>query len=202
MDPLRDRCDVDLTRHIVSADVHSVPHSASSFDPSSLFFPFTDSGFSSLSAPTPLACFSALLSSSLSVASASSSSFSSSTVPTFSLTLVVPSVLSTLLPSPPPLPLTSSVSVASLPGFASSFASLPVASASCFPPPISSAPPLPWGSLPFSSVSSLFSGSSLPVSPSSSSFSSNQYFALHQAGVLGLSAEYQALDRWYVASRG
>ena len=89
LDQLRDRGDVGFTRHIVSADVHSVPRSASSFDPSSLLFPFSDSGFSSLSAPPPFASFTASLSSSLSVASASSSSFSSSTVPTFSLLSVV-----------------------------------------------------------------------------------------------------------------
>ena len=126
MDQLHDRGDIGFTRHIVSARSAS----ASSFDPSSLLFPFSDSGFSSLSAPTPLASFSASLSSPLSVASASSSSISSSTVPIFSLPSVVPSVLSTPLPLAPPLPPPTSFSVAPPPGFASSFASLLVASAS------------------------------------------------------------------------
>ena len=46
-DQLRDRGDVGLTQHVVSADVHSVPRCVSSFNPSSLLFPFSHSGFSS-----------------------------------------------------------------------------------------------------------------------------------------------------------
>ena len=51
---LCDRGDSGLTQHVVSADVHGVPHSMSTFDPSSLLFPFSDSGFSSLLACPPL----------------------------------------------------------------------------------------------------------------------------------------------------
>ena len=103
LDQLRDRGDLGLTSHIVSADVHSVPRSFASFDPSSLLFPRSDSGFSSLSAPPPLSSFLASLSPSFSVAS----TFSSSTVSLYSLPSAVPSVLAPPLPSAP-LPLSSS----------------------------------------------------------------------------------------------
>ena len=204
LDQLRDRGDIGLTSHIVSADVHSVPRSFASFDPS-LLFPCSDSGFPSLSAPPPLSSFSASLSSSFSVASTfSSSALSSSTVPLYSLPSVVPSVLA------PSLPLSSSsFSVAPPPGFASaspsvSSASLLGASAPSFPSSSSSAPPsFSRGSLPFSASSSLSSSASVPFSSSSSSaISPSQDFASFQASLLGLSAGYQALGHWYVSSGG
>ena len=84
-DQLRDRGDIGLTQHVISADVHSVPRSVSSFDPSSLLFPFSDSGFSSLSAPAPpVSSFSSSSSSSFSMTSAPSFA-PPSTVPVFSL---------------------------------------------------------------------------------------------------------------------
>ena len=39
-DQLRDRGDVGLTQHVVLADIHSVPRSVSSFNPSSLLSSF------------------------------------------------------------------------------------------------------------------------------------------------------------------
>ena len=62
-DQLRDRGDLGFTRHVVSADIHHVPRSVSSFDLSSLLFPFSDSSFASLSSsvPLPLCSFSASL---------------------------------------------------------------------------------------------------------------------------------------------
>ena len=207
LDQLRDRGDVGLTSHIVSADVHSVPCSFASFDHSSLLFPCSDSGFSSLSAPPPLSSFSASLSSFFSVASTfSSSALSSSTVPLYSLPSVVPSVLASPLPSASSLSLSSSsFSVAPPPGFTSaspsfSSASLPGASApSCLSSSASAPPFFSWGSLPFSASSSL--SSSVPFSSSSSSaISPPQNFASFQASMLGLSAGYQALGRWYVSS--
>ena len=205
-DQLRDRGDLGFTCHIVSADVH-VPRSLSSFDPTSLLFPFSDSGFSSLSslAPPPLSSFSISLSSSFSVAS-------SSTVPIFSLPSVVPSVLSTTLPSAPPLPPSSSFSVGPPLGFSSSgsypsSASFLASSAPSFPPtplstPLSSAPATSWGALPFSSTSSVPSSSDVRPVSSSSTSSPSLDFAAYQANVLGLLAEYQAFGRWYFASGG
>ena len=60
-DRLRDRGDVSLTQHVVSADIHSVPRSVSSFDSTSLLFPFSDSGFSSFSTSAPVSSFFLLL---------------------------------------------------------------------------------------------------------------------------------------------
>ena len=197
-DQLRDRGDVGFTRHIVSADVHHVPRSLSSFDPTSLLFPFSDSGFSlSSSTPPSLSSFLTSLSSSFSVAS--STSLSSSMVPICSLPSVVPSILSTSLPSSPPLPHSSSFSVGPPLGFSSgsypSCASFLASSAPSFPraplsTPLSSAPATSLGALPFSSASSVPSSSS-PLD-----------FVAYRANVLGLSAEYQALGRWYFASGG
>ena len=202
-DQLRDCSDLGFTRHIVSADVHNVPRSLSSFDPSSLLFPFSDSGFSSLSssAPPPLSSFSASLFSSFSVASTPSLASSSSTVPIFSLPSVVLSVLSAPLPSAPPLPPSSSFSVAPPPGFFSSVSypssSFLVSSSPSFPPatfatPLSSAPPPSWGSLPFSSSVSVSSSSDVRPVSSSSASSPSLDFAAYQANVVGLSTEYQA----------
>ena len=97
-DQLRDRSDVGFTQH-VSADIHSVPRSVSSFDPTTLLFPFSDSGFSSLSASAPpLSSFSSSVSSSFSVVSAPSFA-PPPTVPIYFLPSVVPSVLSAPRPS-------------------------------------------------------------------------------------------------------
>ena len=174
-DPLSGRQDqlrdLGFTRHIVSADVHSIPRSISSFDPS-LLFPFSDSGFSSLSssAPPPLSSFSATLSSSFSVASAPSLP-STSTVSISSLPSVVPSILSAPLPSAPP---PSSFAVAPRPGFSSSVSypsssflffsstSFPTAA---FAAPFSCAPAPSRSSLPFSSSAPVSSFSEVrPVS--------------------------------------
>ena len=94
IDQLQERGESGSTQHVISADIHSVPRSVSAFDPSSLLFPFSDSGLSSLPPSTPsLPSFS----------SSVSASSLSSTVPLFSLPSVVPSVLSTpYVPFPPP----------------------------------------------------------------------------------------------------
>ena len=197
-DQLRDRGDLGFTRHIVSADVHSIPRSISSFDPS-LLFPFSDSGFSSLSssAAPPLSSFS--------VASAPSLP-STSTVPISSLPSVVPSILSAPLPSAPP---PSSFAVAPHPGFSSSVSypsssflffsstSFPTAA---FAAPFSCAPAPSRSSLPFSSSAPVSSFSEVRPVSSFSSASSPLDFVAYQANVLGLSAEYQALGRWYLSS--
>ena len=73
-----------FTQHVVSADIHAVPHAVSSFDPSSLLFPFSDSGFSSLSSHPPLS-----LPSSSAPSLPSFSSAPPSPVPLFSLPSVV-----------------------------------------------------------------------------------------------------------------
>ena len=134
----------------------------------------------------------------------------SAPLPLFTLPSVVPSVLSlsssSLAPSfplqLPPHP------------FYATAAPLPLFSAPLRPPPGYSAPrslpqaPLssaPLVSAPVSSVSSaplLSSCGFPPVSSSSWSSSMVGDLADFQARVLGLSAEYQALGPWFVASRG
>ena len=74
---------------MVSVDFHDVPKSVASFDPTSLFFPFSDSGVSSLSSFTPSSLPAA--SSLFSLPPASSAPLT--TVPLFSFPSVVPSVL-------------------------------------------------------------------------------------------------------------
>ena len=195
-DQLRDCGDIGLTQHVVSADVHGVPRSVSSFDPSSLLFPLSDSGFSSLSASAPpLSSFSA--SSSFSVSSTPSFT-PPPTVPIFSLPSVVPSVLSaptlpssSSFPSGPPLVYSSSLPPFSLPSSVPSFPG-PLPSSSSFPVAVSSSS---WFPLPPSSSAAPASSSVLP--PVSSSSAPSVDFAASQAGVLGLSDEYQALGRWY-----
>ena len=81
---LRSRGVSGFTHHVVSADVHDVPKSVSSFDPTSLLFPFSDSGFSSRSSLPPFSS-----QSSLPVTSAAPLT----SVPLLSLPAVVPSVL-------------------------------------------------------------------------------------------------------------
>ena len=170
-DQLRSRGVSGFTQHVISADVHDVPHSVSSFDPTSLLFPFSDSGFSSLSSHPPPSIPLSSFTSSL----PSFSSAPSSTLPLFSLPSVVPSLLpfpstvsapssssapSSFAPFPSPLPLGSFSLAPSLPLSAPPLVSLstpsssfPVASA---PAPrsswLSSLPQLrlpPPGSLPF-----------------------------------------------------
>ena len=150
-DQLRVRGDVGLTQHVVSADIHSVPRSVSSFDPTALFFPFSDSGFFSLSAlAPPLPSFSSSVSSSFSVVSAPFLA-TPSTVPLFSLPSVVPSVLSA------PLPLSPSFPPGPPPGFSSSS----VSSFSSSLPPSSASSFLPWPSSASSSSSSAWPSLSL-----------------------------------------
>ena len=209
-DQLRDCGDVGFTQHVVS-DVHSVPHSVSSFNPSSLLFPFSDSDFSSLSTSAPpLSSF--YVSSSSSVPSAPSMA-TPSTVPIFSLPSVVHSILSA-----PPLP--SSFSFLAGPPFVSSSLPSTLLFSSLLSPFFSSRfliflffcshflLPCVLFLLLLVFFYSFFRGSGL----SSSSFfpqastSSSSYpvgdFASYQGRVLGLSDEYQALGRWYFASGG
>ena len=169
----------------------------SSFNPSSLLFPLADSGVYSFSSSLPLST----------LVSSSSSSFGLLTVapgppsvPIFSLhsaSSLAPSSLLTFpsasLPPPAPLSVYSS----------SSFAPLLLTPSSAFPSSASTLRP----SFRFSSSSSALS-SGAPVAPPSSSTlppsssSSPGDFAPFQASGLGLSAEYQALGRWFVASGG
>ena len=217
-------------------DVRNVaPSPSASFNPTSLLFPLSDSGFASLPSVPFLSppAFSLPLSS-----SSSASSFSSLTpsapLPLFTLPSVVPSVIS----------LSSSSSVPSfpLPQFStpvypsaappSSSAPLPSFSAPPFslitvrpPPGLSAHPSFPQASLSsisvasilsvsaVSSVPSLSSGGAPPGYPLVSTLSSSSVssysssspvgdLADFQARVSGLSAEYQSLGRWFVASGG
>ena len=193
-----------FTQHIVSADVHDVPRSVSSaFDPSSLLFPFLDSGFSSLSSHPPLS-----LPSSSATASLPSFSAPASTLPLLLLPSVVPSVLSipsaisvpsSFAPFPSPLPSGSFSSAPPLRPSAPPLVSL--SAPSSFPPVSAPAPPAPGSSW----LSSLLPPSSPDPSSGVSSFSSaspSDDFAAVQARVLGLSAEYQAVARWFFALGG
>ena len=200
-DQLRDRSDVGLAQHVVSADVRSVLRFVSSFVPESLLFAFSDSVFSffSSSAP-PASSFSS--SSSLSVTSAPSFA-TPSTVPVYSLPSVVPSLLYTPLPSARPLPSSSSFLSGPPPGFPPMVSYLPSSSpspfTSSFCPVASSSSSSSWFSVP---PSSAVSASSVLPPVSSSPSSPLLDFVSYQARVLGLSDEYQALGRWYFASRG
>ena len=172
---------------------------ASVLSPGSLLFPFSDSGFASLSSasfpssslslslPSP-ATSSSWPSSSLSSAPPLSSSYSF--LPYFfgASSSVPPRPSSSLFPPPGFPPLVSSSSPAPL-------------SSSSFPlhPP----PPSVSFSIPAVSSSSYGVPSSVPpVSSSFSSASSFLDFAAYQPSVLGLSREYQALARWYPGSGG
>ena len=131
-----------------------------------------------------------------------------STLPIFSLPSVVPSVLSVSSAPPsssysfPVVPSTPFPPSAPLPSFSSASSLAPPfsASSSFFPSSDSNLPP----SFQFSSSSS----SGAPLAPPSSSAlppassSSLRDFASFQASVWGLSAEYQALGCWFVASGG
>ena len=200
-DQLRSRGMSGFTQHIVSTDIHDVPHSVSSaFDPS-LLFPFSDSGFSSLSSHPPLSLPSSFTAAYL----PSFSSAPTSTLPLFSLPSVVPSVISipssvsapsfssapsSFAPFPSPLPSRSFSSAPSLRPSAPPLVSL--SAPSSFPPVSAPAPP----ALSSSWLSSFPPPSAPNPSSGVSSFSSASPlddFAAVQARVLGLSAEYQAV---------
>ena len=201
--------------NISSANVATV---ALVFSPGSLLFPFSDSGFASLSAfsssrpfdlpppPPPLSSSVALSSSSISALA--SSSFSSSLPPT-------PSFPSQLGPLPPSSSFPSSSS------FSASAALLPPPGFPPLPPGFAPLPPplsTPLSSSSFPSASAFPSlSSSLPphcvsfsagVSPPvlSASSASSSFppldFASYQASMLGLSQDYQSLARWYSLSGG
>ena len=197
---------------------------ASALSPGSLLFPFSDSGFASLSASSSSRPLSLppppLLPSSVSLASSSSSYLASSS---FSSSLPLPP--SPLPPSPDfPSPLAPSASFSAGSSFSASAAIRPPPGFPPLPPPPgfapltpSVSPPLPSSSFPSASATPSFS-SSLPLvcvsfsagqaapvlsSSSSSSFSSSPLdFASYQASMLGLSQDYQSLARWYFLPGG
>ena len=168
---------------------------SSSFNPSSLLFPLADSGVSSYSFSLPL---STLVSSSFGLSTVAPS-VPPSPVPIFSLPSVVPSLLSAssllTVPSAWLAPLSFSSS--------SSFAPPLSTPSSAFPSSTSTLRP----SFPFSSSSSALSSGAPLAPPSSSALPPSSSpspgdFVSFQASVLGLSAEYQALGSWFVASGG
>ena len=200
---------------VVNVAPSTIATVASAISPGSLLFPFSDSGFASLSAssssrpfalpPPPLLPSSVALSSS-SISSLASSSFSSSLpfspsplppTPSFPSPLAPPtssfpsgsslSALATLHPPPgfAPLPLPPSLS--------------PPLSSSSFPS--ASAVPSVSSSLPPRCVS-FSAGLSPPVLSSSSSSFPQLDFASYQASMLGLSQDYQSLARWCFLSGG
>ena len=180
---------------------------ASALSPGSLLFPFSDSGFASLSASSSFRPFSLppppLLPSS---ASLSSSSFSSLASSSFSSSLSIPPFP---LPPSPAFPSPLAPPSASFPASSSLSASAAVRPPPGFAPPTPSvSPPLPSSSFPSASADPLYSSSLPPVcvsfsagqaapvlsSSSSSSFSSSP---LDLASMLGLSQDYQSLACWY-----
>ena len=189
---------------VINVAPSAVVSVASALSPGSLLFPFSDSGFASLSAASfsrPLSLPPPPLS--------SSSSFTSSSMASASF-------LSSLPPPSSPLPPT--------PTFPSPLAPPSFSSGSSFsasaplPPPLGFPPLTPSVSSPLPS-SSLLSASSTPsfassLPPACASFSAGQAgslvvsssssldFALYQASVLGLSQDYQYLARWYFQSGG
>ena len=221
----------DLLHDAASRDLCNVASSPSpSFNPTSLLFPLSDSGFASL--PSSFVLFSSSPAFSLPVSSSSSAASFSSLAPAAPLPLfTLPSVLSLsssssapsfpisqfsspVFPSAAPLP--SSAPLPSLPapplsstpvrpplGFSAhpSFPQAPLPSLPVSSSPlvssVSSAPSLSSGGAPlgFPPVSSLASSSASSSSPVGD-------LADFQARVLGLSAEYQELGLWFVASGG
>ena len=199
------------------------PPASTSFDPFSLLFPSSDSGFASIpfSRPSSSSTTPSLpLYVSAPFISSLAPSAPSASFPIFSLPSVVPSLLSFSSSVPrltvPPFPhlSTSFAAPASSHTSALSFSAPSFPSAPA-PPPGFSAP----ASVPLSFLSSASSApSAWPVAsapslaspgvplgfPSVSSASSSSFgdFAECQARVLGLSAEYQALGRWFVGSGG
>ena len=228
-----------LLHDAFSRDVRNVaPSPSPSFNPTSLLFPLSDSGFASLPSSVP---FSSSPAFSLPLSSFSASTFSSlassAPLPLFTLPSVVPSVLSlsssSSVPSFPlqqfPHPVYASATLPSSPAPLPSFSAPPFSLAPVHPPPGFSAPPsfpqAPLSSVPFASAHSVSAvssapslssgggGGALPRFPpvstlSSSSLSSSSSsstvgdLADFQVRVLGLSAEYQALGRWFMASGG
>ena len=201
MDQLHGR---DDSRGFGFDDVSNVSNvfASSVFSPFDMLFPLSSSDFTSFPLPqSSSAPFSSSSSSSSFGFSTVASSLPPSSFPVFSLPSVVPSVLAisashppSSLPPPPKFP--APVSLPSLPS-ASPFVSLPFRSSF----PLASAPPASF-SLPSplvsSSLPSVFPSSSASAAASSSSGD----FASYQARVLGLSADYQALGRWFVQSEG
>ena len=208
---------------MVDVALSTVATVASALSPDSFLFPFSDSGFASLSAssssrpfalpPPPLLPSSVALSSS-SFSSLASSSFSSS------LPFSPPLPPSPAFPSPlaPPasssFPSSSSLSASAAlrppPGFAPLPPPPPPPGFAPLPPSLS--PPLSSSSFPSASAVPSFSSSLPPgcvsflagLAPpvlSSSSFPLLD-FASYQASMLGLSQDYQSLARWYFLSGG
>ena len=209
---------INVSRGTGQLRVANVASVASVFSPGSLLFPFSDSGFASLSAsssrpfalPTPPPLSSSVALSSSSVSALASSSFSSSLPfsPSLPPPPSFPSQL-TPLPSSSSFPSSSSASAALLPppGFPPlppppGFAPLsPPLSSSSFPS--ASAFPSLSSSLPPRCVS-FSAGVSPPVLSASSASSSfpPMDFASYQASMLSLSQDYQSLARWYSLSGG
>ena len=177
---------------------------ASALSPGSLLFPFSDSGFASLSSAS--FHFSSL---SLSLPSPGpSSSWPSSSLSS------APPLSSSLPPTPsfppssaasssvPPCPSSSLLPPPGFPPRVSSTSSAPLSSSSF---PLHPPPPSVSFSLPtVSSSSSGVPSSVSPVPPFSSASSASSFldFAVYQASVLGVSGGYQALARWYLGSGG
>ena len=196
-------CGRDESRGIYSGSFPSATSVgvSSVVSPASLLFPVSDSGFSSFPLPSSssIGCSSSSSSSALGFSSVAPS-LPPSSLPVFSLPSVVPSVLAVSDSTPP-----SSLPLVLPPGFPPSLP-FPSGCPSPFPRPSSSAFPLSSTpcSVPFalSSFSASTVSSFPPIFPSSSSSgsssSSSEDFASAQARVLGLSAEYQAVGRWFV----
>ena len=195
------------------------PSASTSFDPSALLLPSSDSGFSSRSFPRLPSSSSSAPSLPLPISappsiSSLAPSAPSISVPIFSPPSVVPSLLSSSSSSVPSFSALSvpplSVPFSAPPSHPSSLSfsahSFPSSPA---PPPGFSAPasvPLPSSHLTSSAPSSwpvasvpTLSAPGAPLGFPSASFGD---FAECQARVLGLSAEYQVLGRWFVASGG
>ena len=196
---------------------------ASALSPGSLLFPFSYSGFSSLSASSSSRpfCFASSFSSSLFCCFVFFFNFFLG----FVLFLFLSSLFSSPLPPTPAFPsplappsssfpssssLSASATLRPPPGFAPlppsppGFAPLPPSlspplSSSSFPS--ASAVPSVSSSLPPSCVS-FSAGLAPPVLSSSSSSFPQLDFASYQASMLGLSQDYQSLARWYFLSGG
>ena len=206
---------------VVNVAPSTVATVASALSPGSLLFPFSDSGFASLSAstssrpfalpPPPLLPSSVALSSS-SISSLASSSFSSS-LP-FSPSPLPPAYPAPLAPPTSSFPSSSSLSASATLRPPPGFAPLPPPPPRFAPLPPSLSPPLSSSSFPSASAVpsvssslpprcvSFSAGLSPPVLSSSSSSFPQLDFASYQASMLGLSQDYQSLARWYFLSGG
>ena len=189
--------EMDQLRAVTSQSVVTAPSVILS--PSSLLFPLPDSGFSSLPSSSSFAYSSFLFLRPM---------FPLPLFPRLLLSLIL-SLLLFLLLAPPLAPSFSTPSSSASPSFSHSL-SLPLFSSSAsvgFPSSSSFLPSLPFfsaasQSVPlFSSASTTLSSTPLP-SLSSSFLASVSLVADYHAHVLGLSSEYQALARWFLASGG